>query len=163
MKRRRVIAIIVVMAFALVGGALLSHNRHQSKFEVRYGEDGDHFANRNDVITIRQIVSHERLMALWRAICRRDVRGVRDSVRQLAFGHLRLIQGSNVGVPAVEVYYDDGWNRRCWAQYELHYQNGRWTPYSYSYLDAWYYGAPLFIIDGLASASVIGKGRQSAQ
>lgn len=142
MKRGRFLTLAVMIGFGLLGCAVLLHGHYQSQFEVRYGEC---LADRNDVRTIRQIVSHERWAALWRAVCRRDARGIRDCVRQLAFGHLRLIVGVNDGLPAAEAYYEDSSNTRYWAQYTLRYRNDRWVLTQYFYGDSAYYGDPGFL------------------
>jgi hypothetical protein len=143
MKRRRSITIAVVFAaVALFGCQALLQDRSDPKCEVQYGGP---LADKNDVHEIRQIVSHERWAVLWRAIGHRDGRTIRDSARQLGFGRLRLIAGgSDFTGPSTQVYYDDRRNDRYWADYSLHYQNGHWTVYGYTYGDKMFYSGPVF-------------------
>jgi hypothetical protein len=118
--------------------AALFYDVHQPTFEVQYGGP---LADKSDVRSILQIVSRERWAGLWFAIRSRNASALRICVRQLAFGRLRLIiGGGSADQPEATAFYDERRNERYWAEYTLHYQNGRWTFYSYSYHDARYDG-----------------------
>jgi hypothetical protein len=66
----------------LLGCAVFFSGHSGANIEVQY--EGV-LADKNDVRTIRQIVSHERWAALGRAVRRRDARYLQESIRQLAY------------------------------------------------------------------------------
>ncbi len=117
----------------LLGCALFFIGRSGAEVEVQYGAV---LADRNDVRTIRQIVSHERWVALGRAIRCRDVTSFKNSVRQLAFGRLRQVAGTWWGgSPAAVAYFEDTRNPSRSVEYALYYRKSHWRFAGCSYYD----------------------------
>src|SRR5882672_9383802 len=125
MKKRRAVTIAAGAAgLVLLGCAVSLSGRSGANVEVQYGEV---LADKNDVRTIRQIVSRERWTALGRAVRRRDARYFQESVRQLAFGRLRRVAGTWWGgSPAAVAFYEDTRNPSRSVEYALYYHKSHW-------------------------------------
>jgi hypothetical protein len=134
MNRRRTLLITATtVSLLLLGGLGLHFGSSDPEVEIRHREIA---IDKDDVRTIRQIVSHERWAIIRAALRRRDPRLLRESIRHLAFGRLLWVGcGWWVGSPAVVAVYENTDDKRRSIKYALRPTRNCWKYAGYTYYD----------------------------